>query len=111
MTPLSTGYFSADTILLGIFVISHVRGTSENFWQADNKFNIRTVFKTKCTLRGLLMTYALERACLIFSVHVACAMLLKQADRQEYISREHGSNLRQDLRYCPTNWIKQHTYR
>ena len=72
-------FFSADTILLGIFVISCVRGIFENFWQTD-KFSIRTVFKTKCTLCGLLTTDILERVCLIFLVKVVCAILLKQAD-------------------------------
>jgi hypothetical protein len=46
---------SSDTIYQGTVIILHVKGISETFRCVGNRFNVRTTFKTKYTLRGTLM--------------------------------------------------------
>jgi hypothetical protein len=46
---------SSDTIYHGTVIIPYVRGISEKFRRIGNRFNVRTIFKTKHTLRGTLM--------------------------------------------------------
>jgi hypothetical protein len=46
---------SADTTYQGTAIIPYVKGISEKFRRIGNRFNIRTIFKTKHTLRGTLM--------------------------------------------------------
>jgi hypothetical protein len=37
----------------GTVVIPYVMGTSEKFRRIENRFNLRTISKTKYTLRGI----------------------------------------------------------
>jgi hypothetical protein len=45
-----------DTILHGTVVIPCARGISEKYRRIGNRYNIGTIFKTKRTLSGILMT-------------------------------------------------------
>jgi hypothetical protein len=46
---------SSDTIYVGTVIIPYVNGISEKFRSTENRFNLRTIFKTKHTFRGTLM--------------------------------------------------------
>jgi hypothetical protein len=46
---------SPDTVYQGTVVIPYVKGIPEKFRRIGNRFNLRTIFKTKHTLRGTLM--------------------------------------------------------
>jgi hypothetical protein len=46
---------SPDTVYQGTVVIPYAKGISEKFRRIGNRFNLRTIFKTKHTLRGTLM--------------------------------------------------------
>jgi predicted GIY-YIG superfamily endonuclease len=57
--------------------ISHMKGVSEKFKRTVNRYNIRTIFKTKNTFRGSLMKIWPERdaqqmAQCIYSIHCEC---------------------------------------
>jgi uncharacterized protein (UPF0335 family) len=47
---------STDRIPHTTVINPYVRGISEKFWCIENHFNIRTIFKTECTLQGSLLT-------------------------------------------------------
>jgi hypothetical protein len=55
MKPSARNPPSSDTIYQGDVTIPHVKGTSEKFRRIRNRLNLRTIFKTKHTLRGTLM--------------------------------------------------------
>jgi hypothetical protein len=72
---------------LGSVYIPHVKGVSEKFKHVGNHYNIRTIFKTKHTLRSWLkkpgrkeMGNRWHSASVAFPVNVTEAMLAKQAD-------------------------------
>jgi hypothetical protein len=46
---------SSDTVYHGMVIIPYVRGISEKYRHIGNRFNVRTIFKTKHRLRGTLM--------------------------------------------------------
>jgi hypothetical protein len=46
---------TSDTVYQGTIVISYVKGISEKLRRIGNRFGLRTIFKTKHTLRGTLM--------------------------------------------------------
>jgi hypothetical protein len=46
---------SSDTVYESTLVIAYVKGTPERFRRIGNRFNLRTIFKTKHTLRETLM--------------------------------------------------------
>jgi hypothetical protein len=52
---------SSDTIHEGAVIIPYVKGISEKFRHIGNRFNVRTIFRTKHTLRMSLMTIGLVR--------------------------------------------------
>jgi hypothetical protein len=52
---------STDKVAHSTVVIPYVRGISEKFLRTGNRYNIRTIFKTKHTLRGTLMTTTPDR--------------------------------------------------
>jgi hypothetical protein len=45
----------SDTIYQGTVITPYVKGISEQFRHIGNRLNLRTIFKTKHTLRGTLM--------------------------------------------------------
>jgi hypothetical protein len=45
----------SDTTYQGTVIIQYVKGISEKFRCTGNRFNVRTIFNTKYTLRGTLM--------------------------------------------------------
>jgi hypothetical protein len=55
MKPSRSNRPSSDTIYQGTVITPYVRGTSEKFRRIGNCFNVRTIFKTKHTLRGTSM--------------------------------------------------------
>jgi hypothetical protein len=72
---------------LGSVRIPYVRGVSEKFKHIGNRYNIRTIFKTKHTFRSSLIKNRPEKICnrrhtvsTSLPVNVAEATLAKQAD-------------------------------
>jgi hypothetical protein len=61
MKPSRSSHPSSDTIYQGIVIIPYVKGISKKFGCIGNRFNIRTIFKTKHTLRGTLMKTGPDR--------------------------------------------------
>jgi hypothetical protein len=57
----STTNCPSDIIYQGTVIIPYVKGISEKFRRIGNCFNLRTIFKTKHTLRGTLMETGLVR--------------------------------------------------
>jgi hypothetical protein len=85
---------STDKVAHRTVVIPHVRGISEKFLRIGNRYIIRTIFKTKHTLRGTLMTTRPDRGLqqksnvsTIFPVNVADVILVKKADPCKCSSR------------------------
>jgi hypothetical protein len=55
MKPSTRNRPSSETKYQDTFIIPYVKGTSEKFRKIRNRFNLRTIFMTKHTLRGTLM--------------------------------------------------------
>jgi hypothetical protein len=55
MKPSTRNCPSSDTIYQGTVIIPYVKGTAEKFRYIVNRFNLRTIFKTKNTLHGTLV--------------------------------------------------------
>jgi hypothetical protein len=55
MKPLARNHPSSDTVYQDTVVIPYVEGTSEKFRRIGNRFHLRTIIKTKYTLRGVFM--------------------------------------------------------
>jgi hypothetical protein len=76
MKPGRSNRPSSDTVYRSMVIIPYVRVISEKFRRIGNRFNVRTIFKTKHTLRGTLMktgpvTDASRRSstCIVFRVN------------------------------------------
>jgi hypothetical protein len=52
---------SSDTVYQSTVIITYVKGISKKFRCTGNCFNVRTIFKTKHTLRGTLMKTGLVK--------------------------------------------------
>jgi hypothetical protein len=61
MKPSTRNCPSSDAIYQGTVIIQYVTGISEKFRHIGNRFNLRTIFKTKHTFRGTLMKTGLVR--------------------------------------------------
>jgi hypothetical protein len=88
--PKARNRRSPDTVYQGTVVIPYVKGNSEKFSRIRNRFNLRTIFKTKHTLRESLMNpYRLKMpsrrssVCSASHVIVADVRSVKQADLQK----------------------------
>jgi hypothetical protein len=55
MKPSRSNRPSSDIIHQGTVIIPYVKSISEKFRRIVNRFNIRTIFETKRSLRGTLM--------------------------------------------------------
>jgi hypothetical protein len=55
MKPGRTNRLPSDEIYHGMVIFPYVMGISEKFRRTGNRFNVRTILKTKHTLRGTLM--------------------------------------------------------
>jgi hypothetical protein len=55
VTKPSVNRPTSDTVYQGTVAIMYVKGISEKFRRIGNRFSLRTIFKTKHTLRGTLM--------------------------------------------------------
>jgi hypothetical protein len=53
--PSTRDHPSSDTIFLDPVIIPYVKATSKKFRRIENHFNLRTIFKTKYTLCGILI--------------------------------------------------------
>jgi hypothetical protein len=76
---------SSDMIYQGTVIVPYVKGIIEKFRSIGNCFNVRTIFKTKHTLRGTLMKTRPvidAQQSKQYSTHVIVAdvTLIKQAD-------------------------------
>jgi hypothetical protein len=54
LKPSRNSHHSSETASQSIVIFSYVKGISEKFKHNGNKFNVRTIFKTKQTLHGKL---------------------------------------------------------
>jgi hypothetical protein len=89
---------------LGSVYIPYVKGVSEKFKRILNRYNIRTIFKTKHTLRSSLMKTRPERGPLqttqcIYSIPRECGRsYIGETSRHLAVRlREHRHNLQQGL--------------
>jgi hypothetical protein len=55
MKPWARNRTTSDTVYQGTVVIPYVQDISKKFRRIRNRFSLRTIFKTKHTLRGTLM--------------------------------------------------------
>jgi uncharacterized protein (UPF0335 family) len=84
--------------------IPYVRGISEKFRRIGNRYNVRTIFKTKHTLQGILITTRPDRGlqqtrqCVYSIPCECCGCYIGVASRPlEVCIKEHKHNLRQGL--------------
>jgi hypothetical protein len=96
---------SSDTVYQGTVVIPYVKGISEKFRLIGNHFNLRTIFKTKHTLRGTLMKTgpvrdAQQTKQYVYSFPCDCSRCyIGETSRPlEVHNKEHKYNLTQGLR-------------
>jgi hypothetical protein len=96
---------SSYIIYHGTVTIPYVKGISEKFRRIANRFNVRTVFKTKRTLRGTLMKTGPAR-----DAHQTKQMVTseKKSRLLEVLIKEHKYNLTQGL--LETSELAQHAY-
>jgi hypothetical protein len=76
MKPSSSNRPSSDKIYQGTVIIPYIKGISEKFRRIGNRFNVRTIFKTKPALRGTVMnTGPVEMPSRRSSVCVCCVIV------------------------------------
>jgi hypothetical protein len=116
MMPSSINSSSSDTIYQGTVIIPYVKGTSEKFRGIGNSFDLRTIFKTKQTLRGTLMKTGPVRVAqqtkqCVYSVPCDCGRCyIGQTSRpSEVCIKEHKYNLTQCL--LEKSKFAQHAYK
>jgi hypothetical protein len=80
MKPSTRNPPSSDTTYQGTVIIPYVNGTFEKFRSIGNRFNLRTTFKTKHKLRGILVKIAPERYAQQTKQCVYSFTSVKQAD-------------------------------
>jgi hypothetical protein len=77
MKPVRSNRSASDTIYHGM-VIPYVRGISAKFRHTGNRFNVRTIFKTKHTLRGTLMKTGTDKEAqeiwCVYSIPLDCGI-------------------------------------
>jgi hypothetical protein len=100
---------------LGSVYIPYVKGVSEKFKRIGNRYSIRTIFKTKHTLRSSVMTTRPERdplqtAQCIYSIPCECgrSYIGETGRRLAVRLREHRHNLQQGL--LDKSKLAQHAY-
>jgi hypothetical protein len=87
MKPSATNRPSSDTVYQATLVIPYVKGISKKFRRIGNRFNLRTIFKTKHTLHVTLMNTgpvrdAQQTKQCVYSIPCDCGnvILVKLAD-------------------------------
>jgi hypothetical protein len=107
MKPGRINHPSSDAIYESTVIIQHVKGMSYKFRRIGNRFNVRTIFKTKHTLRGTLMKTEPVRdasrrssVCTVFRVNVADVTSVKPADLWKFALRSTNTTW---PRVCPKN--------
>jgi hypothetical protein len=95
--------------------ISNVKGVSEKFKRIGNRYNIRTIFKTKYTLKSSLMKARLEQdpqqtAQYNYSIPCECVRSCTgETERPLAVQlREHSHNLNEGL--PEKSKLAQHAY-
>jgi hypothetical protein len=114
MKPARSNSPSSDTIYHGTLIIPNVRGISEKFRRIGNRFNVRTIFKTKHTLRETMKTMPVTDAqqtkqC-AYSISCECGRCyIGETSRPlEVRIKEHKYNLTQGL--LEKSKLAQHAY-
>jgi hypothetical protein len=104
MKPSARYRPSSDRVYQGTVVIPYVKGISEKFRHIGNRFDLRTIFKTKHTLRGTLMKTgpvrdAQQRKQCVYSIPCNCGgCYISETSRPlEVLIKEHRYNLTQGL--------------
>jgi hypothetical protein len=115
MKPSTRSRPSSDTIYQGTVIIPYVKGISKKFRSIGNRFNLRTVFKTKHTLHGTLMKTrpvrdAQETMQCVYSIPFDCGRCyIGEISRPlEVRIKEHIYNLTQRL--LEKSKLAQHAY-
>jgi predicted GIY-YIG superfamily endonuclease len=110
----SSGPFS-DTIYQGTFIIPYDKGISKKFRHIGNRFNVRTIFKTKHALCGTLLKMGLVRDAqqtkqCVYSIQCDCGRCyIGETSRPlEVHIKEHKCNLTQGL--LEKSKLVQHAY-
>jgi hypothetical protein len=95
--------------------IPYVKGVSEKFKRIGNRYNIRTIFRTKHKLRRSLMKTRSERdpqqtARCVYSIHCKCGRsYIGETGRPLAVRlREHKHNLREG--FLEKSKLAQHAY-
>jgi hypothetical protein len=96
-------------------MIPYIRSISEKFWRIGNCYNIRTIFKTKQSLRGTLMTTRPDRGLqqtrqCVYSIPCECGRCYidETSRRLEVHIKEHKHNFTQGL--LEKSRLAQHAY-
>jgi predicted GIY-YIG superfamily endonuclease len=115
MKSLTRNCPSSDTLYEGTVIIPYVKGTSEKFRHTGNPSNLRTIFKTKHTLRGALMETGPVRdaqqmkQCVYSIPCVCCRYYIGETSRSlELRITEHKYNVIQGL--LEKSKLAQHAY-
>jgi hypothetical protein len=111
----STRNSPSDTIYQGTVIIPYVNGISGKFRRIGNRFNLRTISKTKHILRGILMKTGLLRDAQqtkqrVYSIPCDCGRCyIRETGRPlEVRIEEHKHNLTQGL--LEKSKLAQHAY-
>jgi predicted GIY-YIG superfamily endonuclease len=104
MKPSARNRPSSDRVYQGTVVIPYVKGTSEKFRRIGNRFHLKTIFRTKHTLRGALMKTgpvrdAQQTKQCVYSIPCDCGTYyIGETSRLlEVCIKEHKYNLTQGL--------------
>jgi hypothetical protein len=102
--PSRSNHPSSDTIHQDTVIIPYVKGISEKFRRIGNSVNVRTIFKTKRTVRGTLMKTgpvrdAQQKKQCVYSISCDCGRCyIREISRPlEVCIKEHKHNLNQVL--------------
>jgi hypothetical protein len=106
---------SSDTVYQGTLIIPYAKGSSEKFRHIGNRFNVRTIFKSKYALRGTLMQTGPVRDAqqtnqCVYSIPCDCGRCyIGETSRPLEVSiKEHKYNLTQGM--FEESKLAQHAY-
>jgi hypothetical protein len=115
MKPRRSNRPSSDTVYQSMVIIPYVRGISGKIRRIGNRFSVRTLFKTKRTLRGTLMKTgpvrdAQQKKQCVYSILCECGRCyIGETSRpSDARIKEHKYNLTQGL--LEKSKLAQHAY-
>jgi hypothetical protein len=104
MKPSTRNHLSSDTTYQGTVIIPYVKGISEKLRCMGNRFNLRTIFKTKHILHGTLIKPGPIRdvqqmkQCVYSIPCDCCRSYIGETSRPSEVRiKEHKYNLKQGL--------------